>query len=186
MKSDEAVKYIKSKNPSMPSDVEKRLTDAINVIDEEKGFLDSFSEENLNSLYKIEMINTGYFPGLSIAAAKTMVALHSANPKLPVSLLLSTAENLAGRGRPWESLGAFSRIAKSCPKQINEDMLTYLSKVNSNILEICGHQIEEETDKARKAKSGVIGILSSFLSGPAVEVDITKTIDSTRKSFSIR
>jgi hypothetical protein len=124
------------------------------------------------------MIDTSYFPGLSRAAAMTMMSLHAANSELSVTLLLETTDRLARRSRPWESLNAYSKIAKACPKQINEEMLTWLSKVNCDNLEIASITIADQTKKSKNENSGVIGMLSSFLSAQPAEVNIKHTINS--------
>ena len=178
MNLDTAIQHIKTKNPSMSNTVENNLTDALKKIDEEKDFLESFTEENLNKLYEIEMISTTYFQGLSITAAKTMVALHKANSKLSATVLLNTTDSLASRSRPWESLHAFSKIAESCPTQINEEMLTYLLKIKSDFLEVTSHDIKEATDKFKKEKAGAIGAISPKA---ICEIQIKQTVEKLTK-----
>lgn len=156
--------YIKSRHLNMDLKVENKIAEALDILDKESRFLYQFSEENLESLYKIEMINPAYFPGLSGATAATILNLHIANPSLKISLLIEISDNLARRRRPWESLNAFSRIATSCPQQMTEEMLFYLSKVNSDILEICSHDVKRQSEK---------GIL---LGEPSVKKIVEETI----------
>jgi len=163
--------YLKSIYPEITDDAaikaEQNIGSALETLAKEEKLIKSFNEENLKSLYKIEMINPVYFPGLSITAAYTMLTLHKANPTLSVELLLTTTDGLARRGRPWESLAAFSRIAAACPKQVNEDLLSYLLNTDSDILEICSHQIEQES---KEKMSGVIGIQSRLYLSQEVDV----------------
>ncbi len=146
MKLSLAIDYIKSKYPTMPSNIEQRIIAALTIIDEVKEFLGMFNAEDLDILYKIEMINPSYFPGLSESAAKTILALHNANPALPVSLLLDTTRECSLRNRPWESLRAFSRIARSDSKQINKENITNLINLNSDLFEIKSFDIQKQAE----------------------------------------
>lgn len=145
MKLDLAINCIKLKYPSISSDIEQRIADTLKTIDQKSGFLDLFNTEDLYVLYEIEVRNPDYFPGLSKAAAETMLALHKANPALPASLLLEITTDCSCRARPWESLKAFARIAYFDPKQINREALVCLKNMHSDILSINSFDIQKKS-----------------------------------------
>lgn len=141
MQLDYAISYIETNYPTLKDKDKQNLLKALTVLEH---LLCKFEDTNLDKLYQIEMINPDYFPGLSTASAKTLCDLNTANPQLEMSFLLEVVGKLALRGRPWESLGAFSRVAQSCPKQITQENINYLQGIPSLVLEVWSYDFEKK------------------------------------------
>jgi hypothetical protein len=125
-------------------DIEKVRKKVFEALEALEGILGSFKTKHVKKLYDIEKINPSYFPGLSVAAAKTIKDLQQGNPSLSLDFILETASKLAGRTRPWESLTAFSEFGKHCGKAMTEDNINYLMTIDCRILEIIGFSIRNK------------------------------------------
>jgi hypothetical protein len=144
---------------------EKNRTNVFGALENLSSILDEFNPEQIEKIYQIEKIDPIYFPGLSKAASNTILNLHQGNPNLSLDFIISTVSKLARRGRPWESLSAFSTFGKHCRSELSEVNINYLMKVNSNILEIVGSTIRNDMNEMEKTLSGKFHNMFGFFNG---------------------
>lgn len=144
---------------------EKTRTNVFGALESLLSILDEFNSEQLEKIYQIEKIDPVYFPGLSKAASSTILNLRQGNPNLALDFILNTVTKLAQRGRPWESLSAFSSFGKHCRAELSEKNINYLMKVNSNVLEIVGSTIRNEMSEKEKSLLGQVHNMFRFLNG---------------------
>lgn len=146
-----------------PTMAEKTKTIVFEALDNLASIIGVFEPQNIEKIYQIEQINPSYFPGLSTAASKTILELRQGNPNLSLDFILDTVDALARRGRPWESLRAFSTFGKYCRAEISQENIEYLMNTNSNIIEIIGSTINTEMSEKKKTsnKYGNFSFLNS-------------------------
>ncbi|WP_454783589.1 hypothetical protein [Legionella sp. WA2022007384] len=144
---------------------EKNRTNVFGALENLSSILDKFTPEQIEQIYQIEKIDPVYFPGLSKAASNTILNLHQGNPNLSLDFIITTVSKLASRGRPWESLNAFSSFGKHCRSELSEVNINYLMKVNSDILEIVGSTIRNDMSEKEQSISGKFHNLFGFFNG---------------------
>ena len=144
---------------------EKIRTHVFGALENLSSILDEFNSNQIEKIYQIEKTDPVYFPGLSKAASKTILDLRQGNPCLSLDFILSTVSELAQRGRPWESLSAFSSFGKHCRAELSEENINYLMKVNSSVLEIVGSTIKNHMSEMEKTVSGKVHNMFGFFNG---------------------
>jgi hypothetical protein len=154
-----------------PTIAEKTKTILFEALDNLASIIGVFEPQHIENIYQIEQINPCYFPGLSKAASNTMLELCQGNPDLSLDFILDTVYKLASRGRPWESLKAFSTFAKHCRAEMSQENIEYLMKANSNIIEIIGSDIKTEISEKEKTLMGKIYVNLSFLNPAPMQSD---------------
>jgi hypothetical protein len=161
-------------SPEQVEKLEQKVLEALEVL---LGILEEFESKHIDKIIEIEKTNPAYFPGLSIAAARTIIALREGSKSLPLDTILETVETLTARGRPWESLRAFTAIGNYCRSAITEENIQYLRTVNSDFIEIIGIGIAN-----KMAKNSTSFLARTFSTAPKQYAgDVMQEIDNYAK-----
>lgn len=115
--------------------------------------LKQFNSNQIDKIYDIERINPSRFAGISMEAARTILALRQGNPSLPLDYIFKVVDTLAHRARPWESLRALSAFGQHCCSQSNMTNISRLMAIDSGEFETMGNLIKGRINELENTRN---------------------------------